>query len=161
MSPAISPILIIIQSVAIVMAAIGVIVTIVWNRIIARRRATLDMLLAEQTNKGLLEIRSEYLGAVKAGTLTQYASPDRWLTPESFFLVSTLNRYEITAVGIDTGIIDARLYRQYWRTTVVRDWIRCKESVLKLRKEAKNEALFSDFQSLARRWATAEERLDC
>jgi hypothetical protein len=54
----------IVQSLAIVAAAVGVILTIIWNRIVTRRRATLDMLLKELTNQTLLTLRSELTPAL-------------------------------------------------------------------------------------------------
>jgi hypothetical protein len=81
---------VIVQTAALVLSAVGVVATIVWNRIVARRRATIDMLMAEPTTRALLEIRSDYLEAWKSGSLESCATEEKWYTPESFFLVSTL-----------------------------------------------------------------------
>jgi hypothetical protein len=39
------------QLAAVIVSAIGIIATIIWNRAMIKRRATLDMLLSEQTNE--------------------------------------------------------------------------------------------------------------
>jgi hypothetical protein len=147
----------IVQTVAIVLSAIGVIASITWSRIVSRRRATIDMILAEQTNKELLQIRSEYLDALRENRLLQYANLETWFTPQAFPLVSILNRYEITAIGIAEGIIDEKIYRRYWRTSLVRDWLGCQPVVVHQREVFGNPKLFCDFEALAKRWATADE----
>ncbi len=147
------------QSAAVIISAISVISTILWNRILVRRRATLDMLLSEQTDKLFLEMRSEYLQAVNRNDLATFAEPDKWYMPESFFLSSVLNRCDLVAIGISEGIIDERIFKRYWRAAFVRDWVRSKQSVHRRREIRKDPTLFVDFEQLARRWATPEELL--
>ena len=145
------------QFVAIALSALGVIVTVIWNRNVARRRATIDMILMDQTNEALLSARSKFLTAVRSNLLEELTERDRWYSPESFFFVSTCNRYEIVAVGIQEGIIDEKIYKRYWRRTVVLDWIRVKPAILLLRRRANHPEAFCDFETLACRWATPDE----
>jgi hypothetical protein len=146
------------QSVTIVVSAIGVIATIVWNRIVTRRKTTIEMMLLEQTNPYLLEIRSKYLEIVKSDRFMEMGGREHWLSPHAFPLVSTLNQYEIIAIGINEGTIDAGIYKRYWRTTLVRDWRRCRGMVECNREEFHNPRHFEEFEALAKRWATVEER---
>ena len=145
-----------VQTIAVVISAKGVVASISWSRIVARRRTTIDMVLAEQTKDELLVLRSKFLEAAKNNKLLELSQGRNWLSAESFPLVSTLNRYEITAIGIAEGIIDERIYKRYWRTSLVRDWLRCQAAVRSRRSEfGKN--LFSEFESLARKWANQSE----
>jgi hypothetical protein len=145
------------QSAAVVVSAISVVSIIVWNRIITRRRATLDMLLSEQTDEFLLRMRSEFIDVERQGNLISFAEKEKWGTSQSSFLFSILNRLDLTAVGVAEGIIDRRILHRYWRASFVRDWIRCKDCV-ELRRQIRNDPdLYSDFERLARSWATADE----
>jgi len=145
------------QSVAVVISAVGIIATIYWNRVLVRRRATIDMLFAEQTDEYLLKKRSEYLEAVSRGDLASFAEPDKWLKPKMYFLNSILNRRELTAIGISEGIIDADLYRRYWGVRIVEDWIDCQDAAER-RRAPRGTGLYEEFEQLAYNWATEEQR---
>jgi hypothetical protein len=147
----------VIQSAAIVISALCVISAIIWNRIMVRRRATLDMLLSEQTDELLLSMRSKFVDAEKQGNLISFAEQDKWGTPQSSFLFSILNRHDLTAVGVVEGIIDKNILYRYWRASFVRDWVRCKDCIQVRRRIRNDPALYSEFERLARTWATAEE----
>jgi len=139
----------------VVFAAVGVVATIVWNRIVTRRRATIDILLADQTNFELLKVRAEF--ARHNGSFDPLFDRSTWFTPESFFLISICNRYELVAIGIQEGIVDERLYKKTWRTTLVRDWIRLRSGIISRRNQANHPAMFCEFETLAKRWANASE----
>jgi hypothetical protein len=147
----------IVQSASVGISAIGVISTIIWNRVVARRRATLDLLLADQTNEHLLEIRRKYLQSVKDNKLLEYSTRDQWFSVDATPYVSTLNRYELIAVGINEGALDERIYKRFWRTTFVNDWLRCRDAVRLQRSNFKNDKMFIEFESVARRWAYPDE----
>jgi hypothetical protein len=147
----------ILQTITIIISGAGIIAGIAWNRILTRRKATIDMLLAEQTKIELLEIRRDFMNVVTKDKLKDLINPRSWLTKESFSLISTLNRNELTAIGINAGIIDAHITREYWRRPLVGDWIRCKVYVEAVRRENSNPAFCSEFEKLALQWATGEE----
>jgi Domain of unknown function (DUF4760) len=146
------------QTITIAASAGGVIATIVWNRIISRRKTTFDMIMADQTDLTLLLIRKDFLKLVADDRLMEFAEPGAWYGQDAFPLVSILNRHEITAVGVKRGMVDEMTLKEYCRTTVVRDWQRCKRSVLRQRDSFHNKALFKEFETLAMKWATPDER---
>jgi len=146
------------QLAAVIVSAIGIIATIIWNRAMIKRRATLDMLLSEQTSELLLKMTSDLRQAQFRNDLISYAEQDKWYMPDACFLPSTLNRYDLMAIGISEGIIDRKLLKKYWRATFVRTWIGCKDSVRRRREIRDDPALYLDFENLALKWATPEER---
>jgi hypothetical protein len=146
------------QLAAVIVSAIGIIATIIWNRTMIRRRATLDMLLAEQTNEVLLKMQSDLRQAHATNDLISYAEQEKWYTPDAFFLPSTLNRYDLMAIGIAEGIVDRRLLKKYWRASFVMTWIGCKDCVRRRREIRGDLTLYSDFENLALKWATPMER---
>jgi hypothetical protein len=147
------PVALVLQSMAILISASSVIATIIWNSRVTRRRTTFEMLLAEQTNPLLLDFRSKMQAAAAKGELEAHANDENfYFSPASFFLVSTMNRCELVAIGIKKGTIDKSIYKRYWGHIYVRDWMRCRESVF-IRRQLKSEpSMFEDFEQLALKW---------
>ena len=147
-----------IQSGAIVFSAIGVIVTVNRNKRIACRRATLDIVLKEQTDPEIVAQRTDFVKLRDAGHLSKWAGPDQTHSDEASVIRSILNRYELVAIGIKEGTIDEQSYKRWCRTTLVKDWIECKALVVQLRKNASIATYYIELEKLAKRWATKNER---
>ncbi|WP_158813086.1 DUF4760 domain-containing protein [Methylocapsa sp. S129] len=146
-----------VQTGAIVVSAIGVIFSIAWNVRIARRRATLDLLINEQTHETPLSERTEFLKAKNGGDLAKWAAPGNESAKEAVAMRAVLNRYELVAIGISEGTIDEGLYKKWCRSTLVNDWISVKPFVTQLRANTRVWTVFSDFEALAKKWATKDE----
>jgi hypothetical protein len=147
-----------VQTGAIVVSAIGVCLSIAWNVRIARRRATLDLLINEQTHETPLSERTEFLKTKSAGDIAKWASPANESLPQAVTLRAVLNRYELVAIGISEGTIDRRLYKRWCRSTLVHDWQSVKPFVTQLRTNTRVWSVFCEFEALARRWATKAEK---
>jgi Domain of unknown function (DUF4760) len=146
------------QTGAIVVSAIGVMLVIFWNVRIARRRATLDILLNEQTHETPIAERTEFLKIKKGGDLSKWATAQHSDAPQVETLRSVLNRYELVAIGISGSTLDGKLYKKWCRTTLVNDWIAVKPFVMQLRANNNFPALCCEFEGLAKKWANATER---
>lgn len=146
------------QSGAIVVSFVGVIVMITWMRLIARRRATLDLVLAEESIPELIEQRTVFGQLRDAGHLAQWADPAKTTTQEAAVIRAILNRYEIIAIGIQKGTLDEKIYKKWCRTTLVKEWVACKPFVMQLRQNAQTPAYFCEVEKLARHWADNSER---
>ena len=75
-------------------------------------------------------------------------------------VIAFLNHYELVAIGIDQGILDEELYRDYLRGTVVRHWFAARAFVLHLRADTPDSnapQAFEKFEALALKWATNAE----
>jgi hypothetical protein len=147
-----------VQTGAIVVSAIGVVLTILWNVRIASRRATLDLVMAEQSEDGLIRERTEFIKLRDAGHLAQWADPVKSSSDESAIVRATLNRYELVAIGIRRRTLDEKLYKRWCRTTLVGDWMACKPFVMQLRQNTQAATYFNEFEALVRKWATKGER---
>jgi hypothetical protein len=147
-----------IQSGAIVISAVGVIMTITANQRIARRRATIDLILLEQTHQELLEARRDFIKLRDAGHLVAWADPAKSNALEVSTMRTALNRYEIIAIGIRESTLNGRLYKRWLRTTVVKDWIACKPFVMQLRQNTQTPSLYCEYEWLAKKWALPEEK---
>jgi hypothetical protein len=141
-----------IQTIAVVLATIGIVATIIWNRNLVRRRATIDLLVADQTNETLLKARMDFVAASADDGLLKAIKDGIW-SSEKYFFASTCNRYEILAIGIKEGIIDERIYKSYWRGTLLADWKRVETAVHYMRNRQQNPKIYIEFEDLARKWS--------
>src|SRR5579862_2851556 len=89
-----------IQSGAIVISAVGIIISNVVTRRVARRRATLDLIMQEESNPDLIKQRTEFVRLRDAGHLAQWANPEQTASDKTAVIRSVLNRYEMVAIGI-------------------------------------------------------------
>jgi hypothetical protein len=102
-----------IQTVAIVISAIGVGLIITWNVRIARRRATLDILLNEQTHDTTIKERTKFIDLKKKGDLSSWAASDKVDSPEVETIRAVFNRYELVAIGIKESTLDEEIYKRW------------------------------------------------
>jgi hypothetical protein len=149
------------QSGAIFLSFIGVIISAAVTRGVARRRATLDLIMSEESNDLLLKTRQKYLDLRAKGHMVQWADPSKASSDEAAILRSILNRYELTAIGIKKRTLNAALYKVFARTTVVKDWIECKPFVTQRRQSTSTPTLYIQFEALAKKWATKSEKTHC
>jgi hypothetical protein len=149
------------QSGAIVFSLLGIIFSIRATRRIARRRATLDILLEEQSNEFLFQSRLKFIALRDAGHLVKWAAPDNAASEEQGFLRAALNRYETIAVGIAERTMDEGVFRRYGRSTLVKDWCACKPWVIQMRQNLNVPAYYCEIEKLAQKWATKAEREHC
>lgn len=147
-----------IRSGAIILSFVGVILTLIWNRKIARKRATLDMVLAEETDADYVKQRTKFVKLRDAGHMAKWADPTSTTSDESATIRAILNRYELIAIGIGQGIVDEQSYRRWCRTTLVKDWVESKSLVMQLRNNSKTPTFYIEFEALARKWAKASEK---
>lgn len=118
----------------------------------------MDILLQEQTDLRLAEWRRRFVALCQQENLAQWATEANWSTPEARLLRTILNRYEFIAIGVHHKIIDEKSYKASWRSTLVNDWANCKSFVIELRDTKDSQVYFREFQDLAHRWATSEEK---
>src|SRR5271166_159948 len=89
-----------IQLGAIVVSALGVMGIIFWNMRIARRRATLDLLINEQTHETTIKEQTAFMAIQKAGNLLEWATAAHSGSAQLETIRTSLNRYELIAIGI-------------------------------------------------------------
>lgn len=142
---------------AIVLSLIVAAIAVWVNIVLARRRATLDLLLMETSNTHWLDVRNKFIELKKDPPLSQWAHPNKRLSAQFGVIRAYLNRYEIISIGIQEGTISTRIYRRWWRSALVEDWIKVKDLVAQIRKEAGHQKVFIEFEKLAKQWANPSE----
>ena len=145
------------QTVVVPVSFIGVIITIFWQQLIAKRRATLDIILTQQSNAFLLEQGRAFTALRNSDNITQYALPENAGSPEVLSIMAALDFNELIAIGISEKTLDERIYERYYRTEYVYDWIGCKPFVMELRRQGGNPTYYCEFEFRAKKWAKEDE----
>lgn len=69
-----------------------------------------------------------------------------------------LNTYELIAIGIRAGILDARMYEAFYRGTLVRDWSAAREFIAEEReKPPANNRYWIEMEWLAKEFEKRQQ----
>ena len=155
-----------IQGGAIFAALIGVIATIFWSNRVARKRATLDLILSELLDPRQVALRSQFIDLLEGGDLIQHVTHRNSDDSETAargrknmnVLGVNMNIYEMIAVGINKKIMDEKAYKDWGRTSLVEDWLACKLLVMDMRDRTGHKVYYNEFEKLAKRWAIGDEK---
>nr|WP_256373000.1 DUF4760 domain-containing protein [Pseudoruegeria sp. HB172150] len=67
-----------------------------------------------------------------------------------------LSVYSLMSRMVGSGAIDEALYRDYWRSTLLRDWDRMENFIAGERLATRSHSLFEATEKLAERWRHAD-----
>lgn len=141
------------QSGAVVLSAIAAFVLITSSRQAARRRNTLDLILHHQSDGDLIDARESF-NKLKAGAtkLVVYADASKKGDPNFEVIRTVLNIHELTAVAIEEGVIDERVFRRWYNQTIINDYKETREFIEQVRLTYNIPNGFCEFEHLAKRW---------
>jgi len=144
---------------AVLVTALIAAVIAVWGvmsqRALAARQATILHLARWEADRELLKARVSFDRALRAeGGLGVWAAPANKSSSELQDILTVLNEYELTAVGLQRGILDLEIFIRICRTRTIQD---CKASagfIHNLEQRVSSEAqrpvkLFAEFRDLA------------
>ena len=121
------------------------------QRAITRRKTTFDHIAASDRDGDVIGARNKFIElAKKQGGLAPWADESKEQTDEVQSIKLVLNEFELVAIGIQRGIVDAELYKRWFRSGVIRHWQHAEPFVSVLRARTGNPALFHEFQEMAR-----------
>jgi hypothetical protein len=142
-----------IQSGAVVLSAVAAFVVIRTTRQNGKRRNTMDLILHQESDRDLIQARVAF-NELKAGSvkLQTYAKPDAKNSEQAQTIRKILNLHELTAVSIEEGVIDERVYRRWFNTTFIKDYIATESYIQEARKTYDNPKAFCEFEKMAKRW---------
>ncbi|MGC5749540.1 DUF4760 domain-containing protein [Gluconobacter sp. NFX36] len=138
--------------IAVAGAWINVIRTSNKNRLIGKKKATIDLIILEQTNEYLRSQREEFLKVKTQGDLVRWAYPKNKSTIQTKAIASVINKYEMLAIGIREHSLCENIYNQWLRQTLISDWEELSTFVGELRRRNKNYNLYENFERLALKW---------
>ena len=96
---------------------------ILTQRAIARRRATLDLIVKIESDSDLIAARKKFIELAKApGGLGVWAELEKEQSEEVQSIRLVLNEFELISIGIQRGILDYDFFKLWNRSTTIRFW---------------------------------------
>lgn len=134
-----------------VIAAIVAIWGIASQRGLSRKQMTFQH-LAQSESDGSFQKALKILGheSNKPGGLLQWAEKEKEGTEEQKAIVTILNWFELSSLGIQKGIIDGALFQELNAGHTAFCWTRAEAFVTALRARTGRKAIYHEFEELAR-----------
>ncbi|MEM7546922.1 MAG: DUF4760 domain-containing protein [Pseudomonadota bacterium] len=137
------------------------------NRDMARKKATLDLIVQTESTDYYQSLYRTFTDIRKdeSGFAQIFSPSNPEIVKQRQMVLNYLNHYEIIAMGIADGILDEIVYKDYMRSTVVRDWFAAEPFIRHIREpsadsgsEVSASAAFSNFEALALKWEPEVKR---
>ena len=138
---------------AILISASVAVWAIFYNQGIARRRATVDLIMDEKRNQEFLRARKVVRDLHEANAqFAKFALLENVGSPENEAILTVLNAREFVAVGIREGAFDEETVKRLQYSVFIRDWNALQTYIMEFRKSRGYPTLFQDFEWLAKKW---------
>lgn len=168
-----------IQTTIIGVSAIIAVFTINSSKTISKEKATLEIILSDNNDIHLIEAKSDLLLFLKnpkhfykeyyikhsdlKDSAEEYLDLPAILKKDKDELsyaqeyirtkmLTVLSRHEFYAIGINSGLLDERLFKRMHCSNFIQLWEQVSPSVNQLRIQVNKDTLFKDFELLATKW---------
>lgn len=130
--------------------AVGV---MIYNARIARRRATVDLIMYMRQNTNLLKARKTVLRLQEnKAQFAKYALLEHADSEENQCILEVLNINEFVAVGIREGAFDEKTFKRLSRSRFIKDWETSETYISEFRESRGINVLFIELEWLAKQW---------
>lgn len=137
---------------AVIVSAAIALAVLFTNRGIARRRATLDLILHIESDGDLIASRNAFTEIKKSNVRSStYGKEEQRASDEAGHIRTILNINELVAVSIQEGVIDESVFRRWFNSAFIDDYKSMTGYIDETRKW-RNPHIFKDLEALARRW---------
>lgn len=130
------------------------------NTIIAKRRATVDLVLQQRNDESLTKANELVNPILNSNDITKFADESNKDSPEREAILTILNNYEFISVGIRENAFDIKIFKRMNYGIVVRDWSCFKPFVVHLRERHDRPTLFQEFEWLATKFKKKKLKVD-
>ena len=133
-----------------ILAALVAIWGIISQRAITRRQVTYEQIVHYLTDKDVISARRNFIKLAKAPDgIVSFAQSDQETSTDTQDIISTLNFFELFSIGIQKGIIDHDLFKQWNRSSVIIYWNYAHPFVNAIRSRMGNDLIFHEFEQMA------------
>lgn len=141
-----------IQTFAVLAAAVIAVCSIRSNTQNAKQRATIDLILHQMNSKELKDAAMSVFSIYKENkeSIVHYYSTS---TKHQKMFSKHLNSLEFAAMGIRYGILDESVYKNSQRSNILASWSYYKELVYYIREMTGRDVLYQDLEYLAEKWS--------
>ena len=119
-----------------------------------RQRATIDAVMSDRKDRGLIRSRKLYAQLKTNGINFDTIGSEALLKneKENHAILDILNNYEFMAAGIREGAFDEEIYKRMKCSLKIQDWNTLDIYIQALRKRELRPKLFCEFEWLATKW---------
>ena len=137
---------------AVIISAFIGLAVLLTNRGIARRRATLDLILHIESDGDLIASRNAFTEIKKSNVRSStYGKEDQRTCDEAGHIRTILNINELVAVSIQEGVIDENVFRRWFNSAFIDDYKSMTGYIEETRKW-RNPHVFKELEGIAKRW---------
>lgn len=130
-------------------AALIAIWGIITQRTVARRLATIERIAELEADRDMIKAREKFNEiSAPGGKLAHSWKPEDLSAEELDAIRLVLNDFELTAIGIQHGILDFNIVKQFQKGTMLRDWARAAAFVKSLRTELNRPLIYYELETL-------------
>lgn len=127
--------------------------TIKTNRSVARKRATIDVILKLESEPSYQQSISTFQDIRDSGRMLSLLSPTSQRDKEAFMdIVNFVNHYELICCGIMEDTLDELFYFHWYRGAFLKHWSQLRPFIEELRTKENNDKLAVRFQLFAESW---------
>ncbi|SDG34267.1 DUF4760 domain-containing protein [Pelagibacterium luteolum] len=125
-----------------------------WQRRISRQVLTFNNIVNLLWDEDYIKARQKFIALRDGenGQLTALAQAAKRDSDEAGVIAAILNDYEIVSIGVLKGVMDEKMMKRFYRSTVISDYDKIKPFIDEVRRVDNNQKLFSEFETLAERW---------
>ena len=140
-----------------ILTAIGVFVAaygVMRNTENAKKRATIDMIMAERNNVPLQEAisRVNEMAKTEGCIFATYMSEKEEHQGDRKHILKVLNQREFVSAGVLGGALHEKMYKDFQYSMLLRDWDNLSGFILELRRVRSAPTAFQEFETLVKKW---------
>ena len=122
------------------------------NKEIARKRATLDVILQSESDGYFERIYTVFASEKqrKAGLVALFNSETDSEKKAKLEVDNFLNHYELIAISIESEILDEEFYKKWMKSTYIKHYQESLEYICRTRRD--NPKAYIAFEALAKKW---------
>lgn len=130
------------------------------QRAIARRNMTINLISQRIWDKDYIQARNLFNQAKNSREGLEYWGDNVHHQTDTVAAIrDVLNDYEIMAIGIQNGIVDNDIYKEWTKTTLVEDY-EAARTLIAIVQHFAGTQLYVQYQALALKWAREMGRTD-
>lgn len=138
--------------------ASAALIVVVLHRIVAQKRAAIDLLWHMRTDSDLLAGRQMLRSLAQKGELNRIIEPKTDGDTEARLKVQTyLNTLELVCVAIKRHVIDEDICADLIQNTITRTWQLVEHLTDTIRDKEKNDSYYTALQFVATKWLANEK----
>jgi hypothetical protein len=116
------------------------------------RRATIDLMLSQNSDRNLKKAKSLIESLLASGTTNFAIFLQNRKSLEYLSFIYLLNTYEFMASAIREEALNEELLKRMQCTVILKNWGALESLVIELRRQDKHPTLFQEIQLMAERW---------